>query len=65
MGQGVTWVDDRLEENFPGYSQTIKDAVEPYVYLLVSSGKFVRMVVRNVKDLMVENYPVLLQSVSW
>lgn len=63
LGQGISWVDNRLEENFPGYSKTISDAVEPYIYLFTNTAKLFCIFVQNIKELVLENYPLVMQSV--
>lgn len=63
LGQGASWVNDRLDESFPGYRKTITDALEPYVYLITNTGKLVCIFIQNMKEKVLENYPLVLQNV--
>lgn len=65
VSEGVFWVNDRIEENFPGYRKTVADFSEPYLQLASDMGKIACNGLRNVKNIIVEKYPVVIHSVSF
>ncbi|KAG5876904.1 hypothetical protein JTB14_001188 [Gonioctena quinquepunctata] len=62
--KGLYWMDDRIEENFPDYHKTVVDVSEPYVVLLVNVGKLSRNVFLHMKEVVIEQYPIVLQSIE-
>lgn len=62
--EGVSWVDSKIEENFPGYHKTVVDFSAPYVQVVCDLSKVSRNVLYNIKDVIVEKYPVVIQAVS-
>lgn len=63
--EGFSWIVEKLEETFPGYHVTIKKAIEPYVDLFIKTGKLICVASENVKEAMIEKYPIVLQNVSY
>ncbi|XP_050500167.1 transmembrane protein 214 [Diabrotica virgifera virgifera] len=61
---GLHWTSEKIEEQFPGLQQNVAVFSEPYVELLVNLGKIGRNVAFNVKDVIVEKYPVVVESVE-
>ncbi|KAJ8935396.1 hypothetical protein NQ314_012814 [Rhamnusium bicolor] len=62
--EGWTWVDARIEDNFPGYHKAMVDFGAPYVQLFSDLVKVVRTMFHNIKEIIVEKYPVVIQTVD-
>lgn len=62
--EGWAWIDARIEENFPGYYKTVSDFSSPYVQLFSDLGKVTCNAFHNIKEIVIEKYPIVLQTVS-
>ncbi|XP_018577765.1 transmembrane protein 214 [Anoplophora glabripennis] len=62
--EGWAWIDTRIEENFPGYHKAVADFSLPYVQLFSDLGKVTCNAFHNVKEVFIEKYPVVLQTVE-
>ncbi|XP_023018558.2 transmembrane protein 214 isoform X1 [Leptinotarsa decemlineata] len=62
--EGFGWVDGRFEEAFPEYHHVVRSVSEQYIELLVNLGKLARNGALNLKDAVVEQYPIVLQSIE-
>ncbi|CAH1163610.1 unnamed protein product [Phaedon cochleariae] len=62
--EGLNWLDGRIEQNFPAFRKTVIDFSEPYVELAISTGKITRNGFYNMKEVVLEKYPLVLQSIE-
>lgn len=62
--EGIVWVQERFEEKFPGYTGKAIEVSEPYIKLTKQMSLFVYNVFDGVKELAVEKYPLVVESVN-
>lgn len=63
--EGTTWVHQRINEKFPGYSDKIVEVVGPYVQLVRDLSLIFWNTLCGIKDLILEKYPDVFKSVSY
>lgn len=62
--EGLLYVDNQIETNFPTQRQAIIEFSEPYVELSKDFGRIFGNIFANIKEVVIEKYPVVIKSVS-
>ncbi|XP_056635637.1 transmembrane protein 214 [Diorhabda sublineata] len=64
LKEGLHWTSEKIEEHFPNLQQTIITYSEPYVELAINLGKLCRNAYYDIKERVLEKYPVVVESVE-
>ncbi|KAJ8958641.1 hypothetical protein NQ318_016366 [Aromia moschata] len=62
--EGWTWMDSRIEKQFPGYHKAVCDFSTPYIQLFSDLAKIACNAFGNIKEAIVEKYPLVLDTVD-
>lgn len=63
--EGISWLDQYIEEKFPGYQEVALEFSEPYLSFAKNVGIVIYNVGINIKETAVEKYPYIVKSVSF
>lgn len=61
--EGTYWIHQRINEKFPGYSDTVIEYVGPYIQLVRDMCLVFWNILNNIKNILVEKYPDIFKSV--